>query len=233
MPKAHPNPLLLPLFNPRLDIQHLRLLKFPGSSSSQPGWFAHLGKRTENIPNLSEHLDWEITSFSIWSHCGHGTLLRVAHLLPRILPYMLIHSHPVLFLVFRPVTECVTEQMYTISVVYEDGLLGIWKGQYNIMPLWSSVFQISDHWINIWLMLWAASGMQLRAVQRHEYLARVRGHRLAPKGLITREITSWKSFAIVHWMYWMVPRGCRGGNGFSLAQLEMWPRNVGCGWCPH
>lgn len=72
--------------------------------------------------------------------------------------------------------------------------------------------------INIWLMLWAASGMWLLALQGCEYLVGVGGRSLAPKDLVIRKLTSWNSLSTVNSLCWVVLWGCPGRNGLSLTQ---------------
>lgn len=188
------------------------------------------------LPRLAKELGISQNCLSSWTKKQHSSAsglsvdmgsFWVTHLLPRRLTSTIIHSHTSV-LAFRVVTESVMGRAHIISVVYRASLPGIWKGQWNPTSLQSSVFQTSDHWINICLTLWAASGVCLWAVQRKEYLVSRRGHCLS-KGSYNGEITSWKRLAIVHWMCWTVPRG----NVFPPPQLETRRCNLCCGRFPH
>lgn len=215
------------IFNPRLDTQSPRRLRFPGSCSSQPDSSAHLGKRSEKDPKsvwasgLRNYIFQHLVSLWTWDPSQSCTSPS-----QKITMYAYSLAHHV-FLAFRVVTW----MCYRVNAHHLCGLQSRLNGNWGrpvqhhaFMILYISNFRPLDKYL-----AYAVGSFWNVTVSCAKIWMLGQGERARPfsKGCYNWEITSWKSIAIVYGMYWMVPRGCPRGSGFSPAQLEMWPLKSG------
>lgn len=150
-----------------------------------------------------------------------------SHLLPRRWPCFLIHLHTKFFFVFRAVTKHVVKWMYIISVVYRACLLGnlekslqqhalLFLCMSNFRPLAKCLAYAIDSCWNAasWIL-----GQGERALPFFKGSYNWRNNFLEEPCHSTLDALDSSH---------RIPRE----NGFSLAQLEMWPCNLCCGWWP-
>lgn len=220
MPKAHPSPLSLLIFKPRLDIQSPRWLKFPRSIHS-----------LVVSPILEKELRILQACLIIWTEKLYPSASRV---MVNMGPFWEFHisfleDDHVCFFTCTPTFSCVQSGNRTWCGVNAHNLCGLQSlftgnlersvQQHAFLFLYISNFRPLDKYLaNAMDSCWnAASGILGQ------------GERALP--FFKGPYNQGNSFLEepCHCALDMLD-GMPEGNGFSLAQLEMWPCNLCCGW---